>query len=147
MRNSQSLLIMLRLLTGLHDLWARSDDLGERDSRRRWFSLACVSVVLKNRCVGTQTDGTGSYTLTVPATGGSLANISFIGPESREFVIGSQNIDWWHWLLMHNSWTEVVMLLLVVWPYKGVKWALQANHKGGRNYQGKASNPCGWFIW
>ncbi|MFN8333701.1 MAG: SusC/RagA family TonB-linked outer membrane protein [Cyclobacteriaceae bacterium] len=89
-RNLQSLLIMLCLLTGLHDLWAQDRTIsGKVTAAEDGSALPGVSVVLKGTAVGTQTDGTGSYTLTVPATGGSLI-FSFIGLESREFVIGSQ---------------------------------------------------------
>ena len=89
-RNLQSLLIMLCLLTGLHDLWAQDRKIsGKVTAAEDGSALPGVSVVLKGTAVGTQTDGTGSYTLTVPASGGSLI-FSFIGLESREFVIGSQ---------------------------------------------------------
>ncbi|HMV91387.1 MAG TPA: carboxypeptidase-like regulatory domain-containing protein, partial [Cyclobacteriaceae bacterium] len=70
-RNLQSLLIMLCLLTGLHDLWAQDRTIsGKVTAAEDGSALPGVSVVLKGTAVGTQTDGTGSYTLTVPATGG-----------------------------------------------------------------------------
>lgn len=53
--------------------------------------LPGVNVVIKGTAVGTSTDADGKYSLAVPASGGSLV-FSFIGLESKEFVIGTQSV-------------------------------------------------------
>jgi TonB-linked SusC/RagA family outer membrane protein len=52
--------------------------------------LPGVNVIVKGTTVGTSTDADGKYTITVPANGSSLV-FSFIGLESKEFVIGNQS--------------------------------------------------------
>src|SRR5688572_11077789 len=53
--------------------------------------LPGVNVVIKGTAVGTSTDADGKYSLAVPANGGSLV-FSFLGLESKEFVIGTQTV-------------------------------------------------------
>src|SRR5688572_15751105 len=53
--------------------------------------LPGVNVVIKGTAVGTSTDADGKYSLAVPANGGALV-FSFIGLESKEFVIGTQTV-------------------------------------------------------
>lgn len=50
-------------------------------------ALPGVNVVLKGTTVGTATDADGRYSLSIPASGGSLV-FSFIGLESKEIPIG-----------------------------------------------------------
>src|SRR6478736_9903808 len=50
-----------------------------------------ANVVLKGTTNGTVTDATGSYKLTVPASGGTLV-ISFIGMQTMEAPIGDRSI-------------------------------------------------------
>lgn len=50
-------------------------------------ALPGVNVVLKGTTVGTTTDADGRYSLSIPASGGSLV-FSFIGLESKEVPIG-----------------------------------------------------------
>lgn len=55
--------------------------------------LAGASVKLKNTDIGTATDATGKFIITLPAAGGVLL-ISFVGYESREFnVAGAGNLN------------------------------------------------------
>lgn len=51
--------------------------------------LPGVSVVLKGTAIGTQTDGDGRYSLSIPSTGGTLT-FSFIGLKTSEVVVTSQ---------------------------------------------------------
>ena len=53
-------------------------------------ALPGVNVVLKGTTVGTATDAEGKYSLSVPASGGSLV-FSFIGLESKEVEIGGRS--------------------------------------------------------
>lgn len=53
--------------------------------------LPGVNVIVKGTAIGTSTDADGKYSLSVPASGGSLV-FSFIGLESKEFVIGNQSV-------------------------------------------------------
>ena len=50
-----------------------------------------VNVLLKGTSNGTSTDADGNYSLTVPASGGSLI-FSFIGLQTEEIVIGDRSI-------------------------------------------------------
>lgn len=51
--------------------------------------LPGVSVVLKGTAIGTQTDGDGRYSLSIPSTGGTLT-FSFIGLKTQEVAVTSQ---------------------------------------------------------
>ncbi|MBX2946944.1 MAG: SusC/RagA family TonB-linked outer membrane protein [Cyclobacteriaceae bacterium] len=53
--------------------------------------LPGVNVVLKGSTVGTATDADGRYTLSVPASGGSLV-FSFIGLQTQEIPIGGRSV-------------------------------------------------------
>lgn len=53
--------------------------------------LPGVNVVLKGSTVGTATDANGRYTLSVPASGGTLV-FSFIGLKTKELTIGEQAV-------------------------------------------------------
>ncbi|MEJ7646261.1 MAG: SusC/RagA family TonB-linked outer membrane protein [Chryseolinea sp.] len=53
-------------------------------------SMPGVNIVLKGTTIGTVTDAAGAYTLSVPATGGTLV-YSFIGLVSQEIEIGTRN--------------------------------------------------------
>lgn len=53
--------------------------------------LPGVNVIIKGTANGTATDADGKYSLSVPASGGSLV-FSFIGLESKEFAIGEQSV-------------------------------------------------------
>jgi TonB-dependent starch-binding outer membrane protein SusC len=52
-------------------------------------SLPGVNVLLKGTTTGTSTDADGKYTLTIPATGGTLV-FSFIGLQTQEVAIGER---------------------------------------------------------
>lgn len=54
-------------------------------------SLPGVNVVLKGTATGTATDADGKYTISVPASGGSLI-FSFIGLQSKEIPIGESSV-------------------------------------------------------
>lgn len=53
--------------------------------------LPGVNVVLKGSTIGTATDSEGRYTLSVPASGGSLI-FSFIGLQTQEIPIGDRSV-------------------------------------------------------
>lgn len=53
--------------------------------------LPGVNVVLKGTAIGVSTDAQGRYTLSVPASGGTLV-FSFIGLKTEEIVIGSRAV-------------------------------------------------------
>ncbi|HMV10232.1 MAG TPA: SusC/RagA family TonB-linked outer membrane protein [Cyclobacteriaceae bacterium] len=56
-------------------------------------ALPGVSVVLKGTAIGTQTDGEGRYSLSVPAAGGTLT-FSFISLKTQEVALTTQsNVD------------------------------------------------------
>src|SRR4026209_36888 len=50
-----------------------------------------VSVLLKGTSIGTATDADGKYSISVPASGGSLI-FSFIGLQAQEVVIGERTV-------------------------------------------------------
>ena len=52
--------------------------------------LPGVSVVLKGTAIGTQTDGEGRYSLSIPATGGTLT-FSFISLKTQEVAVTTQS--------------------------------------------------------
>lgn len=52
-------------------------------------ALPGVNVILKGTAIGTSTDADGKFTLSIPASGGSLV-FSFIGLQSTEVVIGDR---------------------------------------------------------
>jgi TonB-linked SusC/RagA family outer membrane protein len=54
-------------------------------------ALPGVNVVLKGTTSGTATDADGKYSLSIPASGGSLV-FSFIGLESKEIEIGDRQV-------------------------------------------------------
>jgi TonB-linked SusC/RagA family outer membrane protein len=54
-------------------------------------ALPGVNVVLKGTTIGTATDADGRYSLSVPASGGSLV-FTFIGLQTQEMVIGDRSI-------------------------------------------------------
>ena len=58
--------------------------------------LPGVNVVVKGSSVGTTTDGTGNYTISVPDNGGILV-FSFVGYVSQEVAVGNKVS--WTWLL------------------------------------------------
>ncbi len=64
---------------------------GKVTSREDASALPGVNVVLKGTTNGTVTDANGSYTLTVPAAGGSLV-YSFIGLQTEEVAIGDRSV-------------------------------------------------------
>lgn len=53
--------------------------------------LPGVNVVLKGTTIGTATDSDGRYSLSIPASGGSLV-FSFIGLQTQEIPIGDRNV-------------------------------------------------------
>jgi len=64
---------------------------GKVTSREDASALPGVNVVLKGTTNGTVTDANGSYSLTVPASGGSLV-YSFIGLQTEEVAIGDRSV-------------------------------------------------------
>src|SRR5690606_38369951 len=52
--------------------------------------LPGVSVVLKGTAIGTQTDGDGRYSISVPQDGGTLT-FSFISLKTKDVVVTSQS--------------------------------------------------------
>src|SRR5690606_25089742 len=53
--------------------------------------LPGVNVVLKGTTIGTATDSDGRFSLSIPASGGSLV-FSFIGLQTQEIPIGDRNV-------------------------------------------------------
>src|SRR5688500_16832589 len=73
------------------ELWAQERTLSGRvTSVEDGTPLPGVNVVLKGTTNGTATDVDGRYSLTVPATGGTLV-FSFIGLTSQEIEIGTRS--------------------------------------------------------
>ncbi|MCW5909757.1 MAG: SusC/RagA family TonB-linked outer membrane protein [Cyclobacteriaceae bacterium] len=64
---------------------------GKVTSAEDGSALPGVSVLLKGTSVGTSTDADGKYSLSVPASGGSLV-FSFIGSKTQEVVIGERSL-------------------------------------------------------
>jgi len=64
---------------------------GRVSSTEDGSALPGVNVVLKGSATGTATDADGRYSLTVPASGGSLI-FSFIGLQTSEVVIGDRSV-------------------------------------------------------
>jgi TonB-linked SusC/RagA family outer membrane protein len=74
------------------ELWAQERTVSGRvTSAEDGSGLPGVNVVLKGTTTGTVTDTEGKYTLSVPATGGTLV-ISFIGLVSQEIEVGTRNV-------------------------------------------------------
>jgi TonB-linked SusC/RagA family outer membrane protein len=74
------------------ELWAQERTVSGRiTSAEDGAGLPGVNVVLKGTTTGTVTDTEGKYTLSVPATGGTLV-ISFIGLVSQEIEVGTRNV-------------------------------------------------------
>lgn len=63
---------------------------GKVTSESDGTTLPGVSVVVKGTTIGTQTDGDGNYTLSVPSTGTLI--FSFIGFKTKEVAIGSASV-------------------------------------------------------
>jgi TonB-linked SusC/RagA family outer membrane protein len=88
--------ILLTCLTAVFalagsELWAQDRTVsGKITSTEDGTPLPGVNVVLKGTTSGTVSDATGSYTLGVPAGGGTLV-FSFIGLVSQEIEIGTQS--------------------------------------------------------
>ncbi|SHH93671.1 TonB-linked outer membrane protein, SusC/RagA family [Chryseolinea serpens] len=73
------------------ELWAQDRTVSGRiTSPEDGSPLPGVNVVLKGSTNGTVTDVNGQYSLSVPASGGTLV-ITFIGLKSQEVVIGERN--------------------------------------------------------
>ncbi|GAB3844084.1 hypothetical protein GCM10028822_00990 [Hymenobacter terrigena] len=85
--------LLLLLVAGLYaqSAWAQtrtvSGKVSTADSKE---TLPGVTVLLKGTTVGTGTGADGSYSLQVPASGGTLV-FSFVGYATKEVAIGSQS--------------------------------------------------------
>lgn len=82
-------LVMLVLLLGSVALAQERTISGKVTSAEDGSALPGVNVVLKGTSIGTATDATGTYSLSVPGSGGTLI-FSFIGLQSQEIAIGDR---------------------------------------------------------
>jgi TonB-linked SusC/RagA family outer membrane protein len=74
------------------ELWAQEKTIsGKVTSEEDGQPLPGVNVVIKGTISGTVTDSDGKYSLSVPATGGTLV-FTFIGLKSQEVEIGARNV-------------------------------------------------------
>ncbi len=64
---------------------------GTVSSQADGASLAGVNIVLKGTQIGTSTDATGGFSLSVPDNGATLV-FSFIGYESKEVAVGKRSV-------------------------------------------------------
>ena len=64
---------------------------GKVTDKEKGEGLPGVNVVIKGTSTGTTTDGTGSYTLSVPESGAILV-FSFVGYVSQELPVGSRSV-------------------------------------------------------
>ncbi|WP_428664660.1 SusC/RagA family TonB-linked outer membrane protein [Runella sp.] len=71
--------------------------------------LPGVSVILKGSLTGTVTDGTGKYSIRIPANGGTLV-FSFVGMEDQEVLIGNQSTISPSLKTLANELSEVVVI-------------------------------------
>jgi len=93
-RNLQCKISVLLLLLGLsvQPLLAQERTVsGKVTAQEDGNAIPGVNVVLKGTAVGAATDAQGKYSLSVPASGGTLV-FSFIGLQSREVEIGDKTI-------------------------------------------------------
>src|SRR5688572_27345632 len=73
-------------------MWAQERTVsGTVTSTEDGTSLPGVNVLLKGTTTGTSTDADGKYSLSVPASGGSLV-FSFIGLSTQEIIIGDRTV-------------------------------------------------------
>lgn len=84
------LLVCFTLVFALGTAWAQERVVtGKVTSTEDGSGLPGVNVVLKGTTNGTVTDANGSYSITVPAAGGSLV-FSFIGLTTQEISVGDR---------------------------------------------------------
>ncbi|MBX2967630.1 MAG: SusC/RagA family TonB-linked outer membrane protein [Cyclobacteriaceae bacterium] len=84
-------LTCVALLLPLGVAWAQDRTVtGKVTSTEDGSALPGVNVVLKGTAIGTATDTDGRYSLSVPASGGSLV-FSFIGLQTQEIAIGDRS--------------------------------------------------------
>lgn len=73
------------------ELWAQERTVSGRvTSSEDGTPLPGVNVILKGTTTGTATDADGRYTISIPASGGTLA-FSFIGLKSQEVEVGTRS--------------------------------------------------------
>ena len=85
-------LMCVALLLPLGVAWAQDRTVtGKVTSADDGSALPGVNVVLKGTSVGTATDADGRYSISVPASAGSLV-FSFIGLQTQEIAIGERSI-------------------------------------------------------
>src|SRR5687768_16571881 len=89
-RNLLACLVVFTLAIGLAQAQDRTIS-GRVTSTDDGSALPGVNVVLKGTTNGAVTDAEGNYTLSVPATGGTLV-FTFIGLKSEEAEIGSRSV-------------------------------------------------------
>lgn len=76
----------------INSAWAQDRTINGRVTSAEDASAAPgVSIMLEGTTIGTQTDGDGRYTLSVPSSGGVLV-FSFIGYATQRVTIGTQNV-------------------------------------------------------
>lgn len=85
-------LLLCFSLAFVFTVWAQERTVSGRvTSTEDGSSLPGVNVVVKGTASGTVTDADGRYTLSVPASGGSLV-FSFIGLQTQEVPIGERSV-------------------------------------------------------
>ncbi len=86
---SSTLLLMFFFAIGMSDAWAQSQNIrGTVTDNQTGEALTGVSVVVKGTTTGTTTDISGNFSIN--AGPGVVLEISYIGYEKKEVIVGSQ---------------------------------------------------------